>query len=124
MKDVLAKFFSGMEAGKSVGGLDLKVAFQHRHPTDVLRDVILSIDKSLADGEILIIAMDKVPQAITDVTLQRPRGCGAARGVHAPLPMPSAQVGIKGSIGTLVANGLGGLAAVVCYQLLVLAPVP
>jgi hypothetical protein len=40
------------------------------------------------------------------------------------IQMPSAEVGIKGSIGTLVANGLGGLAAVICYQLLVLAPSP
>ena len=40
------------------------------------------------------------------------------------IQMPSAEVGIKGSIGTLVANGLGGLAAVVCYNLLVLAPSP
>ena len=40
------------------------------------------------------------------------------------IQMPSAEVGIKGSIGTLIANGLGGLAAVICYQLLVLAPSP
>lgn len=40
------------------------------------------------------------------------------------IQMPSAEVGIKSSIGMLVANGLGGLAAVVCYQLLVWAPSP
>ncbi len=40
------------------------------------------------------------------------------------IQMPSAEVGIKGSIGTLVANALGGLAAVICYNLLVLAPSP
>ncbi len=40
------------------------------------------------------------------------------------IQMPSAEVGIRGSIGTLVANALGGLAAVVCYNLLVLAPSP
>jgi hypothetical protein len=40
------------------------------------------------------------------------------------IQMPSAEVGIRGSIGTLVANALGGVAAVVCYNLLVLAPSP
>ncbi len=40
------------------------------------------------------------------------------------IQMPSAEVGIKGSIGTLIANALGGIAAVVCYNLLVLAPSP
>jgi hypothetical protein len=40
------------------------------------------------------------------------------------IQMPSAEVGIRGSIGTLAANALGGVAAVVCYNLLVLAPSP
>jgi hypothetical protein len=40
------------------------------------------------------------------------------------IQVPSVEIGLKGSIGTLVANGLGGLAAVICYQLLVLAPSP
>lgn len=40
------------------------------------------------------------------------------------IQMPSAAIGIKGAIATLAANALGGLAAVVCYQALVMAPSP
>ena len=40
------------------------------------------------------------------------------------IQMPSAEMGIKGAIGTLSANTLGGLTAVVCYQLLVIVPSP
>ena len=40
------------------------------------------------------------------------------------IQMPSAAIGIKGAIGTLAANTLGGLAAIVCYQMLVMAPSP
>ena len=40
------------------------------------------------------------------------------------IQMPSAAIGIKGAIATLTANALGGLAAVVCYQALVMAPSP
>ena len=40
------------------------------------------------------------------------------------IQMPSAEIGIKGAVGTLAANGVGGLAAVICYQLLVVVPSP
>ena len=40
------------------------------------------------------------------------------------IQMPSAAIGIKGAIGTLSANAVGGLTAVVCYQFLLIVPSP
>lgn len=64
-KEALGAFFDGLEL--SAGPVTVKPAVSHRSPTQLLEIMAASVAGALAEGQLLVVAMDEVPIAIDNI---------------------------------------------------------